>query len=254
MTGELGIRAPPDEVLTMPIYEFYCSECHAVFDFFAKTPNTKKRPACPRCGRPKLDRKISRFAISKGRAEPTQEDGLPAHLDETKMERLFAEMAQQAEGTDEEDPRQAARFLRGLHEGAGMPLGPGMEEAIRRMEAGEVPEKIEEEMGDVLDLEEPLSGPSARRLPRVTRKRKPPRWTRRSMIYEGTAARRGVAVRAGRIQARAAVQSGRPRSLAVVFAKRLGELSRSGRHASFYAAFGREPADFLRAGSLSSLR
>jgi putative FmdB family regulatory protein len=174
LEGEVGVRAPPEEVLTVPIYEFYCSECHAVFNFRAKTPNTRKRPACPRCGRPKLDRKISRFAISKGRSEPSQDDGLPADLDETKMERLLAEMAQQAEGADDEDPRQAARLLRGLHEGAGMPLGPGMEEAIRRMEAGEDPEKIEEEMGDLLDLEEPLSGPIARPLTRMARRLRPP--------------------------------------------------------------------------------
>jgi hypothetical protein len=37
-----------------------------------------------------------------------------------------------------------------------MQLGPGMEEAIRRMEAGEDPEQIEAEMGDVLESEDPF--------------------------------------------------------------------------------------------------
>jgi hypothetical protein len=39
-----------------------------------------------------------------------------------------------------------------------MNLGPGMEEAIRRMEAGEDPDKIEEEMGDIMEEEDPFSG------------------------------------------------------------------------------------------------
>lgn len=33
----------------------------------------------------------------------------------------------------------------------GMRMGEGMEEAMRRMEAGEDPGKVEEELGDVLD-------------------------------------------------------------------------------------------------------
>jgi len=35
-------------------------------------------------------------------------------------------------------------------------MGKGMEEALERMEAGEDPEKIEAEMGDILEEEEPF--------------------------------------------------------------------------------------------------
>ena len=35
----------------MPIYEFYCSGCHTILSFLARTPNTRKRPACPHCGK-----------------------------------------------------------------------------------------------------------------------------------------------------------------------------------------------------------
>ncbi len=45
--------------------------------------------------------------------------------------------------------------MRRLFEATGMPVGAGMEEALRRMESGEDPEKIEEEMGDV--MEDPLA-------------------------------------------------------------------------------------------------
>lgn len=138
----------------MPIYEFYCPDCHAVFNFLSRTPHTKKRPACPRCGRPKLPRRASTFAISTGRAEPDGADDVPQGFDEERMERVMAEMAQQAEGADEDDPRQMARMMRKLFDGSGLALGPGVEEAIRRMEAGEDPDRIEEEMGDVLEKED----------------------------------------------------------------------------------------------------
>ena len=53
-------------------------------------------------------------------------------------------------GIDENDPRQAANVMRKLFDATGMPLGGGMQEALKRMESGEDPEKIEEDMGDVL--------------------------------------------------------------------------------------------------------
>ncbi len=139
----------------MPIYEFYCSDCHTIFNFFARRLGTTNRPACPRCGRPDLERRLSRFAISKGTRAPSEGDELPPDFDEAKMEQVLAEMESDAGAADEEDPRQMARMMRRLSEATGMNLGPHMEEAVRRMEAGEDPDKVEEEMGDLLETEEP---------------------------------------------------------------------------------------------------
>jgi putative FmdB family regulatory protein len=157
----------------MPIYEFYCADCHMIFNFLARKPDTTTRPACPRCGRPELDREISRFAISRGRAESSGDDDLPPGMDEEKMERVFAEMANEAEGISEDDPRQMARMMRKMYDSMGMQIGPGMEEAMRRMEGGEDPDKIEEEMGDVFDEEEPLFGETGG-LRRMSRGFRPP--------------------------------------------------------------------------------
>lgn len=158
----------------MPIYEFYCADCHTVFSFLARKPDTEKRPACPRCNRPKLERKLSRFAISKERSESEEGDDLPADFDEAKMEQVLAEMASEADGMNEDDPRQMARMMRKLHDATGMPLGKGMEEAIRRMEAGEDPDEIENELGDLLDEEEPLLAEGGGSLKKLSRKLKPP--------------------------------------------------------------------------------
>lgn len=137
----------------MPIYEFYCPDCHTVFSFLARSSNTKKRPTCPRCSRDDLERRASRFAVSRGRGEPETE-GDDSGVDEARIERAMAELASEADGLDESDPRQMARLMRKLHESAGLPLGSGIEEAIRRLEAGEDPDRIEEEMGDLLDADD----------------------------------------------------------------------------------------------------
>jgi putative FmdB family regulatory protein len=160
----------------MPIYEFYCAECHRIFSFLSRSVNTDKQPACPRCGRAGLTRRVSSFAISKGRkeepAKPAGPDlpGLPPGMDEARLEQAMATLAREAEGLNEDDPRQGAHLMRRLFEATGLPVGEGMEEALRRMESGEDPEKVEEEMGDV--MEDPLgmegAGEGAAQEPRKT--------------------------------------------------------------------------------------
>jgi putative FmdB family regulatory protein len=159
----------------MPIYEFYCSDCHTIFNFLARRPDTSKRPACPRCNRPELERRPSRFAISKGTKSSSEGDELPADFDDARMEQLLSEMEREGAGADEDDPRQMARMMRKLSEATGMNLGRHMEEAIRRMEAGEDPDKIEEEMGDLLEGEEPEFGKGAGGLRQFSRKLKAPK-------------------------------------------------------------------------------
>jgi putative FmdB family regulatory protein len=138
----------------MPIYEFYCFSCHKIYNFFSSSVNTEKRPACPGCGSPDLERQLSLFSSPKKRGE--QEDAPLPDLDEAKMEKAMGVLAQEAEGLDENDPRQAANLMRRLTEMTGLKLGGGMEDALRRMEAGEDPEQIEAEMGGLLESEEPF--------------------------------------------------------------------------------------------------
>ncbi|RLB23875.1 MAG: zinc ribbon domain-containing protein [Deltaproteobacteria bacterium] len=141
----------------MPIYEFYCSECHRIFNFFSRSINTEKRPLCPKCGKVKLERWMSVFATVKNRGDTDSDEDMPIpDLDEAKMEKAMNLLAREADHMDEDDPRQAANLMRKLTDMTGLKLGPGMEEALRRMEAGEDPEQIEEEMGDILEEEDPF--------------------------------------------------------------------------------------------------
>jgi putative FmdB family regulatory protein len=140
----------------MPIYEFYCPHCHRVFSFLSRAVDTEKTPACPRCRRRELTRRVSPFAISRGRREEPQPEPGP-EPDQGRLERALGALAGEMDSIDENDPRQGARLMRKLFSATGMPIAGGMEEALRRMEAGEDPEKIEEQMGDALS-EDPLGG------------------------------------------------------------------------------------------------
>ena len=138
----------------MPIYEFYCERCNTSFSFYSRTINTSKQPACPRCKEAKLKRLLSNFSIVRKGGEEEGEESLP--FDEKKMEQAVGMLAREAEHVNEDDPRQAAQMMRKLSEMTGLRMGKGMEEALERMEAGEDPEKIEAEMGDILEEEEPF--------------------------------------------------------------------------------------------------
>jgi putative FmdB family regulatory protein len=133
----------------MPIYEFYCSQCNTIYNFFSKTVNTAKIPHCPKCLNIPLQRQMSVFATVSGRQE-AQSDDLFAGLDERKVGKELAKLAVAAENIKEDDPRATAHLMRKFSEMTGMKLGGGFEEALNRMERGEDPDKIEEEMGDIL--------------------------------------------------------------------------------------------------------
>jgi putative FmdB family regulatory protein len=138
----------------VPVYEFYCADCHTLFKFLSRRVNTEKIPACPQCGRPELDRQISMFAISKGAAKDAEGDDdfpMAANMDESRMERALMSMAAEAEGIDENDPKQAAHMMRKFCELTGMKPGESVREALARLEAGEDPDQIEAEMGDVFE-------------------------------------------------------------------------------------------------------
>lgn len=158
----------------MPIYEFYCHKCNTIFSFFSRRINTEAIPLCPSCKKARLQRQMSVFAtIAADRrddAEDVMDDGFSA-MDEARMGRAMEMLARETEGLDEEDPRVAARLLKKVAESTGLDLNPEMEEALDRVARGEDPEKIEEDLGDLLTDDNPFSLESAKR----ARKSKKPR-------------------------------------------------------------------------------
>ena len=74
-----------------------------------------------------------------------------ADMDEAKVEKVMSELERDMDHLDENNPRHVAHMMRKMKEI--MPEGATPKEldvAIRRLESGEDPEKVEADMGDVL--------------------------------------------------------------------------------------------------------
>ena len=135
----------------MPIYEFLCESCNRIFSFHSFKVDPDKIPTCPKCEAEDLKRVPSRFGVSAG--SKTAAEGGGDDFDDPGLEREMMKLASDLEGMDENDPRQMAAAVRKMTELAGEPVTPAMEEMIRRLEAGEDPERIEEDLGDAIESE-----------------------------------------------------------------------------------------------------
>ena len=141
----------------MPIYEFACPKCRRIFNFLSKRINPGRVPVCPKCGNKKLTKQMSRFAMSKGLKEPAPAGGPEGEeppmpdFDDPRIASAMNEMERDMEHLDENNPRHMAHMMRKMKDL--MPPGmmpKEMDIAIKRLEAGEDPEKIEADMGDLL--------------------------------------------------------------------------------------------------------
>ena len=140
----------------MPIYEFACPDCRVIFNFLSKRVNPERSPTCPKCGNKRLTKQMSGFATPRGAKEPSvngpDEGGEAApDFEDPRMLRAMGELERDMEHMDENNPKHMAHMMKKMKDI--MPAGSMPKEldvAIKRLEAGEDPEKIEEDMGDVL--------------------------------------------------------------------------------------------------------
>jgi hypothetical protein len=133
----------------MPIYEFYCPDNNKLYSFFARSLALKdKVPVCPDGEGLRMEKRVSRFAFIGKAKEDTADDPF-AGMDEDKMDAFMAEMERDMGGLDENnpDPRQLGHFMRKMTDVMGDKTPPELREMVRRLEAGEDPEKLEEEFG-----------------------------------------------------------------------------------------------------------
>ncbi|KPK46592.1 MAG: hypothetical protein AMJ77_05690 [Dehalococcoidia bacterium SM23_28_2] len=91
--------------------------------------------ACSHCGSSELTRLMSRVAVLR-----SEED----HLEGLASDASLADV-------DESDPRSLARWARRMGREMGEDLGPEFDEVVDRMEAGEMPEGLDEGEGEPLD-------------------------------------------------------------------------------------------------------
>ncbi|MDB6031843.1 MAG: cytochrome [Verrucomicrobiales bacterium] len=142
----------------MPIYEFGCPKCRVIFSFLSKRLNPDRLPACPKCGNRKMEKQLSHFATPKaaGKSEGNEGDteagpgeAMP-DMDDPRIQRAMGELERDMDHMDENNPKHMAHFMRKMKDM--MPPGAlpkDIDIAIKRLEAGEDPEKIEEDMGEL---------------------------------------------------------------------------------------------------------
>jgi putative FmdB family regulatory protein len=51
----------------MPIYDYECTQCHAVFEELIRSSRDEEALLCAQCGSPEVARQVSRFSM--GRSE-----------------------------------------------------------------------------------------------------------------------------------------------------------------------------------------
>ncbi len=157
-----GVRTSVGYVLSnridfMPIYEFACPKCRVIFNFLSKRLTPDHSPSCPKCGNTNMVKQMSGFATPRGIKEPTAkpeteggEQPMP-DFDDPKIARAMSEMERDMEHLDENNPKHMAHMMRKMKDLMPPDAVPKeLDTAIKRLEAGEDPEKIEEDMGDVL--------------------------------------------------------------------------------------------------------
>ncbi len=143
----------------MPLYEFYCGPCHTVFTFRSPRVDTVTVPACPRCGQA-LAREVSCFApVVRGLAREGAETGSAEDEVSDRMERVLSQMGERMQALEDEDadPRDAVTVMKELASAEGLHFNKEVREVMARIEAGEDPEKIDEEFSDVFNTENPFA-------------------------------------------------------------------------------------------------
>jgi hypothetical protein len=139
----------------MPIYEYYCSDNHKIYQFYAKTlAQGRTVPKCPDNPAFSMAKLVSKFAVTTsgkgGKQKAGDEEnagGRPHAAEDPRMEAAFGAMEREFSGVDENDPRAMGRMMRRMAELTGEKMDGGMEEVVRKLEEGADLESLEEQMG-----------------------------------------------------------------------------------------------------------
>lgn len=117
----------------MPNYEFRCLDCKRRFVVFMTYAEYGNKPvSCPYCKSENVQRRIGRIRVARS--------------SESKMENL-ADPSKLA--ALEDDPRALGGMMREMSQEMGEDMGPEFDEVIDRLESGQSPEEIEQQLPDL---------------------------------------------------------------------------------------------------------
>lgn len=154
----VGLRFRSRKRAAVPIYEYYCPDNNRIYQFFAKTvAQGQQAPKCPDNPSFRMERIMSAFAITgggtPGSETPPQAgggsgEGGAEEAEDPRMEAAFDQLEREMDGVDENDPRAMGRMMRRMSELTGEKLDGEMEEVVRKLEEGQDPDSLEDQLGD----------------------------------------------------------------------------------------------------------
>ena len=117
----------------MPSYEYRCLNCRRRFEIFLSYQEYgARKAACPHCQSENVQRRIGRIRVAK-----SEESRLENMADPSSLAGL------------EDDPRALGRMMRQMSGELGEDVGPEFNEVVSRLEAGQSPDQIEQDLPDL---------------------------------------------------------------------------------------------------------
>lgn len=117
----------------MPTYEYRCLSCRKRFDIFLTYAQYGNSPViCPHCQSAEVQRRVGRVRVAKS--------------EESRLDSFSG--ADSLDGLDE-DPRALGRMMRKMSGELGEEMPPEFNEVVGRLESGQSPEQIEQDMPEL---------------------------------------------------------------------------------------------------------
>ncbi len=117
----------------MPNYEYICQHCRKLFSIFISYKDYgSKKISCPHCSSENVQRRINRIRVLR-----SNESRMAAFADNDRLDSI------------DEDPRALGKMMREMQGEVGEEMGPEFDEVVDRLEKGQTPDQIEQELPDL---------------------------------------------------------------------------------------------------------
>ncbi len=117
----------------MPDYTYFCFDCKKRFTVFLTYAEfDTAKVTCPHCQGEKVTRRLGRVRFAR-----SEESRMDALADPTQLDNF------------EDDPKAMAKLMRQISSEAGTDPGEEFGEVLDRLEKGQSPEEIEQELPDL---------------------------------------------------------------------------------------------------------
>jgi putative FmdB family regulatory protein len=126
----------------MPSYDFLCLDCKHCFEVrISFVDYGKSKVACRFCGSSNIQRRIGRIRIARSDDARMEDFDNPESIDSL-----------------EQDPKAMGTMLRKMKSQVGQEVGPEFDEVVSRLESGQTPEKIEQDLPELGNTGADLGG------------------------------------------------------------------------------------------------